>query len=289
MDNVRTRHPWFGPYPRSEHRITNPNYKHGHNPCCYCSLRNIYPPEFSDPRRLDRCYFDLAHVASDHNYFKQRLEFKGFPYEKCEQSELQQFARQRSIQLAETSDVSHEQLAKTLRRADETPQFNRFFDLPAELRVQIYELYCSQFADNFMIPPTSPSLARTNRQMRNKIMPVFYHECTFLLKIKRDRAYRDTAIFFETLDPAHLALIRNLHILYSRESWLHGRGRRSSPVWAMEIFLAREDRQATTRAQVIYPKSRSSKQENPLEKALTNFVREIEKRGPGKDHLLATD
>ncbi|KAK3710077.1 hypothetical protein LTR37_010508 [Vermiconidia calcicola] len=89
--------------------------------------------------------------------------------------------------------------------------FQKFTDLPPELRQTIYELYVREYGKNryeaarIIDNPPLPPLARTCRLLRTEVLPVFYHECTFRIKMccsnETPRVRLDPAslTFFSTL------------------------------------------------------------------------------------------
>lgn len=77
--------------------------------------------------------------------------------------------------------TSVKDIRNLLIAAHENLRFERFLDLPAELRVMVYELYIDSFEtypDTLALPP----LAITSRQMRYEAAPVFYERATFQLR-----------------------------------------------------------------------------------------------------------
>jgi hypothetical protein len=67
-------------------------------------------------------------------------------------------------------------LMKTLREADKEPSFSRFLDLSAELRNEIYKIAIEDInvKDSSRVRPVTPAISRTNRQIRNETLPLFF-------------------------------------------------------------------------------------------------------------------
>ena len=227
-------------------------------------------------------------------------------YEKCKTAELRLFAQQR-------------RLAKALRSADQTPEFHRFLELPPELRTAIYTFYCADFADEPLVLPTYPPLARVNRQLREEVLPVFYSECTFALGLTASipsdlqlaaagavggiphvlRMQRETTLFIKSLSMEHLCHIRNLEVSF--ESRHLGMG---VETFKLRVGVPRRGREGTAKVVVhkawedrddcgmVHPWSGEEvgvEQLRELEERVRSVVGEINKRGEGENHLLVAD
>jgi hypothetical protein len=105
-------------------------------------------------------------------------------YERHKVSELRLLAHQRGIDVA--TKAIRKQMIEALCLADENSHFERFLDLPAELRERIYELHCADFADEVLTNSTYPPLARLDKQFRDKLLPIFYKDCTFGMVLMAD-------------------------------------------------------------------------------------------------------
>lgn len=154
---------------------------------------------------------------------------RGLPcYDRCSDKELKRFTTARNLQCYLESNKS-EQMSKLLRdlaiqtltEADDNPSFNKFMDLPPELRIRIYEYYNREFPDALYFP-TKPPLSRISRQVRQEMLPVFFSTHEFTLSLVRHRS--DTTVFrpsdqtyiwLSQLSPADVAEISRLNIFVS--------------------------------------------------------------------------
>lgn len=65
-------------------------------------------------------------------------------------------------------------MVAALKKADKTPQFRRFLDLPAEVRNSIYDLYFEDTYNKMRVRPLTPSISRVNSQIRKETLPLFF-------------------------------------------------------------------------------------------------------------------
>lgn len=102
----------------------------------------------------------------------------------------------RTIAIARTSDSSHKQtksfknttkdkLAKLLRRLDANPTF-RFFDLPLELREQIYSLFLERLRGSVSLEELEPRLQLVSPQFCHEVSAVANRAPYNLTSIWRD-------------------------------------------------------------------------------------------------------
>ncbi|KAK6416596.1 hypothetical protein LTR95_017439 [Oleoguttula sp. CCFEE 5521] len=131
-------------------------------------------------------------------------------------TELNQFRHQRS--LSGTPCTNEAEAIRQLHAADDEATFSLLFALPKELRIQIYEYYCSYFERDVLYAPAQPPLTRVSRQLRREVLPVFYSRCIFNLHVAQPltaptcHIVAETVTFFETMGPDHLALMRNIQL-----------------------------------------------------------------------------
>jgi hypothetical protein len=113
-------------------------------------------------------------------YHRERHERNLPSYAKCATAELGKFARARGLIPSFGKAPPKRELIDLLSEADENPRFDRFAELPAELRVQIYEYYVDAFSDveNTLRPPP---LALMSKQLMEEVMPIFYARSVFEL------------------------------------------------------------------------------------------------------------
>lgn len=104
-----------------------------------------------------------------------------FFYEECSIAELEQFAQQRRLtphaDLTLRTEERYKLHVNALEREDQRPRFERLFDLPAELRHEVYRYYMAGLSDEPLHAPTVPPLARLSRQLCSEIMPIFFDDC----------------------------------------------------------------------------------------------------------------
>jgi hypothetical protein len=98
-------------------------------------------------------------------------------YERFSMAELKVFCKARGLPSKATT-VSR--LARALERADDAATFRRFFKLPPELRVMIYELHFQSF-DDIDARHSQPPLTLASRQLRTEALPLFYKCATFTM------------------------------------------------------------------------------------------------------------
>jgi hypothetical protein len=152
-----------------------------------------------------------ARVVTDH---ANRKEHGFLNYENCAIAELEAFIKTRHLDLpSETShkaqtfeiylhfrntpgrDLRRQEHARTveamllrgkkashiavLQAADDAFVFDKFFDLPPELRSTVYQKYCEDFPP--LALPHQPPLTLASRLLRREALPVFYEQSTFCL------------------------------------------------------------------------------------------------------------
>lgn len=283
---------------------------------------------------------EIRHRLKTHNY-PHTVPSSNFPsllqsiarslpgYEKCKTAELRLFAQQRRLTNLDIPTTARQDLAKALRLADQNPTFHLFLRLPSELRTLIYRFYCASFASEPLTLPTYPPLARTNRQLLEDVLPVFYNECTLAVNLTTDvhssfqpsggagtagivtgvvaetiphvlRMQRETTLFFKALTPEHVAHIQKLEVTFdSRHSGL------SVETFKLRIMVPRRGRKGTAKVVVhkfwqdhvdcgiLHPwnsgREVGVEQLRVLEESVKGFVEGIQKRAEGENCLLIAD
>jgi hypothetical protein len=106
-----------------------------------------------------------------------------------------------------------------LIQADRDRTFNRFSELPAELRKSVYEYYIADWMSDALYVPSQPPLARINRLIRSEVLPLFYSECRFILyfeQVKRNQPHLrpndDSNFFLSNVSASHLSDIGKLEL-----------------------------------------------------------------------------
>ncbi|PPJ51337.1 hypothetical protein CBER1_08618 [Cercospora berteroae] len=144
----------------------------------------------------------------------QRIDKGLLCYDTCSVEELRAFAEARGLQIDNSRRRKRTRLVETLEKVDSKRPFHRFMDLPAELRVSIYEFYISDFPA-LLHKPTQPPLARTSQLIRQELLPVFYTNQEIALTMTLDarvafelRWSEQTDDFLKSLHSSHVALLR---------------------------------------------------------------------------------
>lgn len=105
---------------------------------------------------------------------------RGFlSYERLHIRELRLFVKQRGLPRTAITTAA---LRAQLEQADEDATFNRFSDLPPELRQQIFEHHFDSFdvsRNHLSTPGGQPPITLASRQTRLEALPLFYSRCRF--------------------------------------------------------------------------------------------------------------
>ncbi|KAK3697682.1 hypothetical protein LTR37_017331 [Vermiconidia calcicola] len=177
---------------------------------------------------------------------KQRLDKGLISYAACSVKELRGFVEARGILTTDNKCSTRSSLTTKLIAADRSPRFNGLFALPAELRVRIYEYSMSSFPKRLRTP-AEPPLARTCRQLRNEVLPIFYStftiELTFLRPNPTSNCHPDddTTRFLSSISPENLAAIRSVYLNVSDILSRHHRVGAEFTILAGSILLELND------------------------------------------------
>ncbi|KAM0715351.1 hypothetical protein Q7P37_008849 [Cladosporium fusiforme] len=111
-----------------------------------------------------------------------RCQRQLLPYWLCNLQELRTFCESRSL---EPKKNNFSGCVSALEQADDEATFDRFLQLPAELRNTIYEYH---FSDMRTIPEIhrQPPITQVSSQLRKEAQPLFYNCCTFKMTIEPD-------------------------------------------------------------------------------------------------------
>lgn len=146
-------------------------------------------------------------------------------YDTCSVAELQGFCSQRGIMSKpEARRLFKSQLVEKLDDADNGETFDKFLDLPAELRQHVYELYFGTLAEQHGDRPAPYPVPITEAcsLVRHESIPVYYSTCTFELSIPSDglpqssskHKMRDHMLRFVILGPTRqLAMLKNIFLI----------------------------------------------------------------------------
>lgn len=136
-------------------------------------------------------------------------------YESCSLDELLRFMKDRHIPELYTGDHLTKAIAViVLGRADEEAQYTLFLDLPAELRLRIYEIHLQDVASNVSASVHQPPVTLVSRSLRSESLPVFY--AGTCLKVasafRRDSLFRPSATVLQKSDTTRLSHIYNKYL-----------------------------------------------------------------------------
>lgn len=149
--------------------------------------------------------------------FHRRAECGLIAYETCTADELGSFVRSRGLDGSGTRLTQKSQLIPFLERADEATSFDRFMDLPPELRITVYSCHFGSFE---AATPEPPPLLAVSRRVRQEARPIFYEQTRFIIKVEHSmgggpRPDRPTTKLFERLDPDNLGRINKLRVRWA--------------------------------------------------------------------------
>ncbi|KAF2210075.1 hypothetical protein CERZMDRAFT_86390 [Cercospora zeae-maydis SCOH1-5] len=112
---------------------------------------------------------------------QQRLDRGLLSYEdkRISNAELSRFVRDRRLPLPVAS--TRKAMVATLLGADEAARFEKFGDLPPELRERVYRFYMGSLPERLFCP-MQPPVARACKLLRREALPVFHALVTFELR-----------------------------------------------------------------------------------------------------------
>ena len=161
----------------------------------------------------------------------QRADRGLLSYVKRSNDELRGLLSQRGIpnDFESGGRGSRAELIAKLECADYSRRFERFMNLPPELRTRVYDYYFAYF-DKPLHTPVQPPLTLVCSQIRKEALPLFYATCTFDLNLHlRRQSYRnspyleklkmrdDTLMWLHSVRPENLADIQHIRIGLSPE------------------------------------------------------------------------
>ena len=145
-------------------------------------------------------------------------------YDKFDKAELRTFCVQRGLEAGRSLEKKNDVL-DLLESEDEENTFDRFLDLPPEIRNQICSLYFSTFEP--LRRPYPPPVTYVSRQLRQETLLLFFQTCTFDIGIVSRRGFpwvaplvpqsisvKDvTAQFFKVAPTTWLGSIRRVQLM----------------------------------------------------------------------------
>lgn len=206
----------------------------------------------------------LVHLLHHHQLEHPR-------YDKCSDSELREFAIDRSI-IPQSSKAGRVRLLSLLK-ADAEPTFANFSELPAELRVLVYNFYVDDLVQTPLNKLANPPLALANRLIRNEVLPLFYQRCTSAFTFFDSwphRVYDPTCLskrVLTSLSPIKVSNIRKLKFEYFEREFEHGHP--PIPRGHLELEFSRD-----TRSYSNQPSKFPGTQFHSILQTVTNFESE---------------
>lgn len=98
--------------------------------------------------------------------------------------QLRKIIKARKIECNERLGDRRRLLIRMLQAEDDDPKFQRFLNLPPELRNRVYEFYYADLTQP-IYAPSQPPLTRTCRLLRQETLGMLYSTSTFLLSFPR--------------------------------------------------------------------------------------------------------
>lgn len=108
---------------------------------------------------------------------QQHHDRGGLCYGQCSDDEVQKFMSDRNIHVKKaTKRTWRSQTIKALMAADANAHFDRFHQLPPELRTRIYGMHFAEICppERTLSEPSQPPITRANRLLRAEALPLFY-------------------------------------------------------------------------------------------------------------------
>jgi len=174
-------------------------------------------------------------------------------YERLTARELKVFVKQRGLTPTSNTKPTTAILRAQLEQADDDATFDRFSDLPPELRQQIFKQYFDSFDDSWMgMSPAGgqPPITLASRQTRVEALPLFYSRCHFRfhtpgLVADRSLDYWPSQRFVRNTPAAEFGCIRFLNLC---DYYCQYNG----AVYYINISIDLEDDECSTRVSDVY-------------------------------------
>lgn len=131
--------------------------------------------------RLRGANFSFSNSANKSRLLQllSRSERGLLAFDACSNEELQLFCRDRHINIE--GKKTRNNLIRHLEQADEAAAFDRFLDLPAELRNRVYIYHLDTF-EQTTHRPRPPPITELCRQIRQETLLLYYHSLRLALK-----------------------------------------------------------------------------------------------------------
>ena len=159
-------------------------------------------------RRKERGLLDYEQCRADE--LKRFVQFRGLnmpnePSQKLSTNALRYY----DSKLDRFGSIKNDYIA-ILQEADEVATFDKFLELPSEIRTIVYRKY---FDDLPRLPelPHQPPVTLASKTLREGALPIFYEQCTFVLRFRENthevfdnRAPPLVLLYNTAEDPDHL-------------------------------------------------------------------------------------
>lgn len=136
-------------------------------------------------------------------------------YDAYRVDELRTFCQERGLLSASSSRPQKVQMILRLETADEMATFERFMNLPPELRVLTYTIYFKSLPA--LSQPVQPPISKVSTLIRKESLPTFFKTCNFVFDVTCTTArpfqlHSSPPSFFSRTDDERLKQIRHLTI-----------------------------------------------------------------------------
>ncbi|GIZ49454.1 hypothetical protein CKM354_001248400 [Cercospora kikuchii] len=145
-------------------------------------------------------------------------------YDECREEELRKFCEERGIRLLRSSNNRAGMIASLELADDQGTTFDRFLDLPAELRLRIYQSYKTSLGAKFGPFSVAPPITSVSKMIRQEAASIFFRERMFMCSWARQsfvepqnpgqspRLDEVTSLFFEKAPLVFLEQVRRLQV-----------------------------------------------------------------------------
>lgn len=257
----------------------NDNWQYRNN-----ALKHLTKRDFAFPKEGD-LYL---------SYLCTRAQRGMISYHKCTRTELRNFCKQRKIHISKRQNFTNEEIQTVLSKddlrdvleyGDEHATFPRFLELPAELRMMVYDhsLEVIEEPKNqrwreeaFNLEP--PPITSVSRLLRQEALPVLYSSGILKIDMTKDNNYREPHTVTEFFGIAPLAIVeavRHFEIIVSRGD----RDRKNTVSWTIDLHHADNGTsyslRRTSTAKWV-PKDKRANLEEALQKMLRSMESKVE-------------
>ena len=167
-------------------KISKRSKEYLHNSYCMLDVEDLAPYrelaiKLKAAMEAKKFYFKKAEKRGRLIELYYRMQ-RGLPsYDHWRVPELRKRFRARNLTIF-TEKAYKTDLIEALEASDEDMRFERFMDLPVELRARVYIMY---YEDLPSLPtaPRHPPISLVSSQIRQESLPLFYSTCVFKIEI----------------------------------------------------------------------------------------------------------